>query len=101
LTETGRSDFSVRLRGNTVLDEEDINQSNGKTYELIVETAGEESGYRDRMEPVCKNGSPQIFWVSRDVAYDTNNGYDIVQVGQTAVNGRAAFFFFALHTRMA
>jgi hypothetical protein len=78
LMETGSSDFLVRLRRNLVFDALDINQLNGEAYELIVERAFEETGWRDCMEPVTKNGSPQIFWVSRDVAYDTGNGYEIV-----------------------
>ena len=81
LKESSSFDFLVRLRSNMVLDAEDINQLNGDAYELIVETAGGESGWRKCMEPVTKNGSPQIFWVSRDVSYDTSNGYAIVQVG--------------------
>ena len=32
----GRSDILVRVRGNRVLEEEDINQLNGDAYKLIV-----------------------------------------------------------------
>ena len=80
LTETGSSDALGCLRRGEKLDAEDIRQLNGDAYELIVEAAGEERGWRDDMEPVRKNGSPQIFWVSNDVASKTSNGYDIVQV---------------------
>ena len=80
LMETGNFDFLVRLRRNLVLDALDINQLNGEAYELIVERACEERGWRDRMEPVRRNGSPQIFWVSKDVASDSSNDYDIVQM---------------------
>ena len=77
---TGSSDVLGRLRRNEELDEADILLLNGDSYELIVERAVEERGWRDRMEPVRKNGSPQSFWVSKDVASDTSNGYEIVQV---------------------
>jgi hypothetical protein len=80
LTETGSSDLLLRLRRDEELDEEDIRQLNGDAYELIVETAGEERGWRESMEPVRKDGFPQIFWVSKEVANDTSSGYDIVQV---------------------
>ena len=80
LGETGSSDLLVRLRRNEKLDSEDISQLNGDAYELIVEAAGEERSWRDQMEPVrTKNGYPQTFWVSKDVACDTSNGYEIVQ----------------------
>ena len=79
-SETGSSDLLVRLRRNEKLDSEDISQLNGDAYELIVEAAGEERSWRDQMEPVrTKNGYPQTFWVSKDVACDTSNGYEIVQ----------------------
>jgi hypothetical protein len=80
LTETGSFDILARLRRNEEFDEGDIWLLNGNAYELIVERAVEELGWRDRMEPVRKNGSPQIFWVSKDVASDRSNGYDIVHV---------------------
>ena len=48
--------------------------------QLIIERAVEGPGWRDRMEPARKHGSPQIFWVSKDVASETSNGYEIVQV---------------------
>jgi hypothetical protein len=80
LTETGSSDLLVRLRRNEELDAEDIRQLNGDAYELIVESACEERGWRDLIESVRKDGSPQIYWVSKDVANDTSNGYEIVQV---------------------
>jgi hypothetical protein len=80
LTEKGNSDLLVRLRRNEELDGEDIRQLNGDAYELVVETAGQERGWRDHMEPVRKDGSPQIFWVSKEVAHDTSIGYEIVQV---------------------
>ena len=76
---TGSSDVLGRLRRNEELDEADIRLLNGDSYELVVERAVEDWGWRDRMEPVRKNGSPQIFWVSKDVASDSSNGYDIVQ----------------------
>ena len=80
LTEVGSSDVLVRLRRNEELNSGDICQLNGDAYELIVEAAGEERGWRDRMEPVRKDGSPQIVWVSKEVVSDTSNGYDIVQL---------------------
>ena len=80
LTETGSSDLLGRLRRNEDFDVEDIRQLNGDAYELIVEMAGEESGWREHMEPVRMKGSHQVFWVSRDVAYDKSNGYEIVQL---------------------
>ena len=80
LTETGSSDFLARLRCNEELHAEDIRQLNGDAYELIVESAVEESGWSDRIVPVRKDGSPQIFWVSKEVANNTSNGYDTVQV---------------------
>ena len=80
LTETGSYDVLGHLRRSEELDEEDIRQLNGDAYELVVETAGEESSWRDHMEPVRKNdSSPQIFWVSKDVASETSNGYEVVQ----------------------
>jgi hypothetical protein len=80
LTATGSSDVLGRLRRNEELDEADIRLLNGDSYELVVERAVEDWGWRDRMEPVRKNGSPQIFWVSKDVASDSRNGYEVVQV---------------------
>jgi hypothetical protein len=80
LTETGNYDVLSRLRRNEELDTENIRLLNGDSYELIVERAVEERGWRDRMEPVRKNGSPQIIWVSKDVASDSSNCYEIVQV---------------------
>ena len=80
LMETGSFDFLVRLRRNLVLDSLDTNQLNGEAYELIVERACEERGWRDRMEPVRTNGSPQICWVSKEVAYNTSNDYEVVQM---------------------
>ena len=80
LNETGTSNVVNRLRSSEDLDEADIRLLNGDAYELIVERAIEERGWRNRMEPVRKNGSPQVFWVYKDVASDTSNGYDIVQV---------------------
>jgi hypothetical protein len=32
------------------------------------------------MEPVRKNGNAQIVWVSKDVASETSNGHEMVQV---------------------
>ena len=32
------------------------------------------------MKPVRKNGSPQIFWVSKEVASDTSNDHEKVQL---------------------
>ena len=80
LMETGSFDFLVRLRRNLVLDPLDTNQLNDEAYELIVERACEERGWRDRMEPVRKNGSPQICWVSKEVASNTSNEYEIVHM---------------------
>jgi hypothetical protein len=77
---TGSSDVMGRLRRLEELSAGEIRLLNGDAYELIVEKAGEDRGWRDRMEPVRKNGSPQIFWVSKDVASDTSNGYEMVQV---------------------
>ena len=82
LTETGSSDVLGRLRRGENLSAENICQLNGDAYELMVEKAGEDRSWRDHMEPVRKNcSSPQIFWVSKDVASDAANGYEIIAQG--------------------
>ena len=55
-------------------DEEDTNVLNGDAYKLIVETVSEETGWRDRIKPLRRNGSPHFIWVFRDVSYDTSSG---------------------------
>ena len=80
LSETGNSGVLDRLHRSKKLGEADIRLLNGDAYELIVEKAVEERGWRNRMEPVRENGCPPVFWVSKDVASDSRNGYDIVQV---------------------
>ena len=80
LTETGSCDLLGRLRRSEELAAGDISLLNGYAYELVVEKAWEDRGWRERMERVQKSGSPRIFWVSKDVACETSNGYDIVQV---------------------
>ena len=52
LSEMGSSNVLDRLRRNEDLDAEDIRLLNGDGYELIVKSAGEERGWRERMEPV-------------------------------------------------
>ena len=80
LTETGSSDVLDRPRRSEELGAENTRLLNGEAYELIVERAVEERCWRNNMEPVRKNASPQIFWASKEVASDTSNGYDIAQV---------------------
>ena len=49
-------------------------------YELVLETAGKGRGGCDRMEHIRTEGSSQIDWVSKEVAFDTSYVWDIVQV---------------------
>ena len=80
LTETSSLDVLGCLGRGEELGAEDFHQPYGDADERIVEAPGEERGWRDQMEPVRKNGSPQIVWVSKDVASETSNGYGMVQV---------------------
>ena len=85
VSKMGCSDLLVRLRRNEELFAEDIRQLNGDAYETVVEAGGEERSWRDHMHSVRKNGSLQIFWVTKHVS-ETSNGYDIVQVFYSAVH---------------
>ena len=49
MTETGCFDFWTHLRGNMILEENDIHQLNGDAYELIVVTAGAQMGWNEWM----------------------------------------------------
>jgi hypothetical protein len=58
------------------LTEGDVQQLNGKPYELVVEKAGEQPGWRASMVPVRIPRSAQVLWVTKDVARERK--YEVV-----------------------
>jgi serine/threonine protein kinase len=72
-----RSGGSVSGSGSPGLSEKDVRELSGDAYELVVEKACEQDGWRSQMEPVRLPPSPQVFWVSKAVAQDPK--YEIVK----------------------
>jgi hypothetical protein len=87
-------DMLDRIRCGTKLSDRDLDKLNGEVFELIVEKAREDRGWRSTMEPVRKKGDNAIVWVSRAVASDRKFEYEIVDVSYssgTQPNRQAAF----------
>jgi serine/threonine protein kinase len=78
-------DMMDRIRSGTKLSDRDLDKLNGETFELIVEKAREDRGWRMGMEPVRKKGDTTIVWVSRGAACDRKNEYEIVDVSASSV----------------
>ena len=57
-----------------------MNALNGEPYELIVERAREEVGWRRGIDPVRKKGKANILWVSGEAAKDSQNEYKEVEL---------------------
>jgi hypothetical protein len=74
------STFLDCIRDGTPLADEDIHELNGGTYELVVEKAQEQRGWRSAMEPVRKMGDSSLrtYWVSKAVAENPQYGYAII-----------------------
>jgi len=68
------------IRSGIRLSDKDVSMLNGEAYELICEKAREDRDWRRVMEPVRKEGSPNILWVSRIVAMDPESEYDSINV---------------------
>jgi ankyrin repeat protein len=59
------------------LTDEDVKELSGEAYELLLEKASEQNGWRDAMETVRIPPSPAVMWVSKEVAADPM--YEIVR----------------------
>lgn len=77
-------DMLDRIRSGTKLSDRDLDKLNGEVFELIVEKAREDRGWRSAMEPVRKKGDNAIVWVSRAVASDRKFEYEIVDVSHSS-----------------
>jgi serine/threonine protein kinase len=73
-------DILGRIRSGTRLTDGDIQALNGETYELIVERAREDRGWRTVMEPARKGGESNIIWVCDAVIDDPREEYNLVVV---------------------
>jgi hypothetical protein len=78
-------DVMDRIRSGTKLSDRDLEKLNGEAFELIVEKAREDRGWRMAMEPVRKKGGTSMVWVSRGAACDRKNEYEIVDVSASSV----------------
>jgi hypothetical protein len=72
-------DVLERLQSGSSLSDKDVNALNGEPYEIIVERAREEQGWRRPMAPVRQKGEAAILWVSADAAEDSQNDYEEVE----------------------
>jgi serine/threonine protein kinase len=77
LTECGNGGLMDRLRSgggdsgsSAGLSDEDVQELSGDAYELVVEKACEQGGWRSHMEPVRLPPSLKVFWVAKSVAQD-------------------------------
>jgi serine/threonine protein kinase len=71
LLESGDDGLLERLRsggGGAGLSDKDVRELSGDAYELVVEKACEQTGWRSQMEPVRLPPSPKVFWVAKDIA---------------------------------
>jgi hypothetical protein len=76
LDETGRSGLLDRLRSQQLTDQ-DVQELTGDAYELVIEQASEQKGWRSQMEPVQRPPSPKVFWVTKAVASDPQ--YEVIK----------------------
>jgi hypothetical protein len=67
-----------RLRSNQ-LSMRDVQELSGEAYELVIEKALEQKGWRSNMEPVRLHPSPKVMWVAKEVAAQDPK-YEIVNV---------------------
>jgi serine/threonine protein kinase len=84
LKECGDDGLLERLRSgggsgggsSPALSDRDVRELSGDAYELVIEKACEQNGWRSQMEPVRMPPSPKVFWVAKSIA----NGpkYEIV-----------------------
>jgi hypothetical protein len=56
----------------------DVQELSGEAYELVIEKALEQKGWRSNMEPVRVSPSPKVMWVSKEVAQ--NPMYEIIKL---------------------
>jgi serine/threonine protein kinase len=83
LKESGDDGLVERLRsggGNDrrpSLSDQDVRELSGDAYELVIEKACEQNGWRSQMEPVRLPPSPKVFWVAKAIA--RNPKYEIVK----------------------
>lgn len=59
------------------LTDRDIRDLSGDAYELVIEKACEQNGWRSHMEPVRVPPSPRVFWVAKSIA--DHPQYEIVR----------------------
>jgi hypothetical protein len=76
LKECGDGGLLDRLRAQQ-LSEDNVRELNGDAYELVVEKACEQNGWRSQMEPVRVPPRSKVFWVAKAVAADPK--YEIVK----------------------
>jgi Protein kinase domain len=69
LNETGHAGLLDRLATGE-LKVEDVQELNGHAYELVLEKACEQDGWRSQMEPVRIPPNPKVFWVSKAASAD-------------------------------
>jgi hypothetical protein len=74
---TANSALLDRLRSNH-LSMRDVQELSGEAYELVIEKALEQKGWRSNMEPVRVSPSPKVMWVSKEVAQ--NPMYEIIKL---------------------
>jgi serine/threonine protein kinase len=67
-----------RLRAQQ-LSEGDVHELSGDAYELVIEKASEQNGWRSAMEPVRAPPSPKVFWVAKAVASNPQYEFEVVQ----------------------
>jgi serine/threonine protein kinase len=67
-----------RLRAQQ-LSENDVQELSGDAYELVIEKASEQNGWRSAMEPVRAPPSPKVFWVAKAVAANPLYELEVVQ----------------------
>jgi serine/threonine protein kinase len=81
LKECGDDGLMDRLRSgcgsSPALLDKDVRELCGDAYELVVEKAVEQNGWRSAMEPVRLPPSPKVFWVTKLVAQEPQ--YEIVK----------------------
>jgi serine/threonine protein kinase len=82
LKECGDDGLLDRLKsggssGGAGLSDKDVRELSGDAYELVVEKACEQTGWRSQMEPVRLPPSPKVFWVAKSIAQHPQ--YEIVK----------------------
>jgi hypothetical protein len=71
------TNFHHSLHNPGQLHEDDIPELHGDAYELIVEKAAEQRGWRSHMCQVHTHSSPKTKWVTKEIAQDKRHGYII------------------------